>query len=164
MNGYQELLSELPSNTSIGCAGISIWSRSELQERQLGYSIGAGGRSLTGVKDGDWRSSWLAIGNEDLCGDPIFIDTAAPGYPVYTAVHGEGRWEPVPIAQSLTAFREALAAVGRAAPGREDPVALEQNPLSAVERESILKEIREHNPDIDLSFWEMMLGDQPETD
>lgn len=127
----------------------------------MGYSIGPDGTSLTGNKDGDWRSSWLVIGNEELCGDPIFIDTAATGYPVYTAAHGADRCDPVPIAASLTGLREALAVIGRTATGRENPVALEENPILEAERQSALKEIGGHNPGIDVSFWAMMLGDEP---
>ena len=162
MTDYQHFLSELPPNTPIGYEGVSIWSFSELQERQVGYSVTPDGRSLIGKKAGDWQGNWLVIGNEELCGDPIFIDTAESGFPVYTAVHGEDKWEPVAIAVSLTGLRDALTAIGRAATGRENPVALEENPISAAEREAILNEIGERNPGIDLSFWAMMLGDEPE--
>ena len=164
MTDLQNLLSQLPSNTSIGYGGVSIWPFSELQERQEGYSVSADGRSLIGKKDGDWQSNWLAIGSEDLCGDPVFIDTAASGYPAYTAAEGEGRWDAVPIAVSITGLRYALEAIRRVATGRENPVAVEENPISAAEREGVLREIGEHNPEIDLSFWSMMLGDEPEED
>jgi hypothetical protein len=71
---------------------------------------------------------------------------AAPRYPVYTAGHGDGRWDPKPIAVSLDGLRAALAAVTKAAEGRETPVALEQRPISAEEREDVLAQIQQHNP------------------
>ena len=164
MFDYAKLLAELPANISIGYSSISLRRPSELAKQQVGYSVRANGTSLSGNGDGDWHSNWLVIGNEDLCGDLIFIDTAAPGYPVFTAPNGEGRWDPEPVAVSLVGLREALAVVGRAAKGRENPVALEENPFSGTDREIILKEIQEHNPDIDLSFWSVVIGNEPGDD
>src|SRR2546429_46628 len=69
----------------------------------------------------DWHSSWLITGDEGECGDPIFIDTAAPGYPVRTNGTGEGRWDPKPNAVALNGLREALAAVAMAAKHRKTP-------------------------------------------
>ncbi|HXA50768.1 MAG TPA: hypothetical protein VNV86_10710 [Candidatus Acidoferrum sp.] len=159
MLGYERLLQDMPSGVSFGHGSVCLWPPSELRRRQIGYSIGPDTRSLCGDGDGDWRTTWLVIGFEGECGDPVFIDTATPGYPVYTAWHGEGRWDPKPVAVSLCGLREALASVARAAKGRESPVALEQNPISAAERDTVLREIQQHNPDIDLSFWALMLGD-----
>ena len=51
-----------------------------------------------------------------------------------TAMHGEGSWEPEPIAKSLSALAIALRAIKDISVGREHPVALEQNPLSDSER------------------------------
>ena len=110
----------------------------------------------------NWHKNWLVIGDEGECGDPIFIDKAAPGYPVYTAWHCQGRWDPKPIAISLNGLREALAAVAKAATHRENPVALEQNPISVEERKAVLAEIQQHNPGIDLFFWALMMGDDLE--
>jgi len=79
-----------------------------------------------------------------------------------TAWHGEGRWDPKPIAVSLNGLREALTAVAKAAKGRENPIALEQYPITTTERKTVLEEIRQHNPDIDLFFWALMMGDDLE--
>ena len=159
MGDYEQLLIQVPSSVSFGYSSVSIYHPSDLQKRQVGYSVHPDGTSLCGDGDGDWRRHWLVIGDEGECGDPIFIDTAAPGYPVYTAWHGEGRWDPKPIAVSLNGLREALTAVARAAQERENPVALEQNPISATERQTVLEEIQQHNPEIDLFFWALMMGD-----
>jgi hypothetical protein len=162
MVDYEQLLMLVPSNVSFGYSSVSLCHPSELQKRQVGYSVHPDGTSLCGDDDGDWRSNWLVIGDEGECGDPIFIDTAAPGYPVYTAWHGEGRWDPKPIAVSLNGLREALTAVSKAANGRENPIALEQHPITTTERKTVLEEIQQHNPDIDLFFWALMMGDDLE--
>jgi hypothetical protein len=83
MVDYEQLLMLVPSNVSFGYSSVSLCHPSELQKRQVGYSVHPDGTSLCGDEDGDWRSNWLVIGDEGECGDPIFIDTAAPGYPVY---------------------------------------------------------------------------------
>jgi hypothetical protein len=160
----EQLLMEMPSSVSFGHSSVLLWHPSELEKRQLGYSTTPDGTSLCGDRDGDWRSSWLAIGIEGECGDPLLIDTAGPGYPVYTAWHGEGRWEPKPVAVSLAGFREALLVIAKAAEQRENPVALERNPISAKERALVLEEIQRHNPGINLYFWALMLGDDMERD
>ena len=76
-----------------------------------------------------------------------------------TAVHGEGAWEPYPIAQSLDAFAATLRAIKEISVGREYPVALESNPLSAAEKKRILHLIRRANSDdVDMDFWAALLG------
>ena len=162
MLDYEQLLTRVPSNVAFGYSSVSICQPSELPNRQVGYSVHPDGTTLSGDGDGDWHRTWLVIGDEGECGDPIFIDKAAPGYPVYTAWHGQGRWDPKPIAISLNGLREALAAVTKAAKHRENPVALEQNPISAEERKAVLAEIQQHNPGIDLFFWALMMGDDLE--
>jgi hypothetical protein len=75
-----------------------------------------------------------------------------------TAMHAEGSWKPQPIAESLDAFRPVLRAIKEVSVGREHPVALEQNPLSARERNDVLQTIRNANHgEIDMDFWEAML-------
>ena len=160
MTDYDQLLAEMPSSVSFGHSSVDLWHPSELRERQIGYAADPDGISLCGDADGDWRSTWLAIGIEGESGDPLFIDTAVPGYPVYTAWHGEGRWDPIPIAVSLSGLREALITVAKVSTGRENPTALKQNPISSEERDLAFEEIRRHNPGIDLDFWALMLGDE----
>jgi hypothetical protein len=159
MLDYERFLAEMHSRVSLGQSSVLLWHPSELVKRQVGYSTSRDGSSLSGDGDGDWRRNWLAIGIEGECGDPLFIDTAVPDYPVYTAWHGEGRWDPKPIAVSLAGLREALLTVAKAAKERETPVALEQNPISPQERLVVLEEIQRHNPGINLYFWALMLGD-----
>ena len=85
---------------------------------------------------GDWRESWLVIGYEDECGDPIFIDAAGPEFAVYTAAHGTGDWVPDPVATSFANFVRALTLVKNLSVGRETPVERETIPISTNEREN----------------------------
>jgi hypothetical protein len=113
---------------------------------------------LTGDQDGDWLQKWIVIGYEDLCGDPIFIDISVDEFPVYTAIHGEGSWNAKRVAVSLEAFGRALLSVANIAKGRENPLALKNNPLEQLEKEATLSFIRRDNPGVDLEFWEILLS------
>ncbi len=54
----------------------------------------------------------------------------------------------------MAGFVEALAEVDRVSQRRRNPVELERNPLSKVEREQVLKKIAEVIGDAKLEFWE----------
>jgi hypothetical protein len=84
------LLSLSIPSVSLGYTTVSIYRVDELEGGQTGYSVDPAGHTLVDRTDGSWHAEWLVIGYEDLCGDPIFIDTEVQGYPVYTAIHGEG--------------------------------------------------------------------------
>lgn len=159
MEPYEIMLSAIMPEISFGCTTIHVYQPAEIEAGQVGYSISSDGKLLIGEKDGDWRGTWLVIGYDETCGDPIFINTDEEGYPVYTAMIGKGRWDPVLIAVSLRAFGKALSAIATVAKGREYPVALEQNPLSRPEEEAALATIRQHNPKIDLGFWQTLLSE-----
>jgi hypothetical protein len=157
MDTYEAKLEAISPQVSFGCTTIRIYRPSELASGQVGYSISPTGEVLSGDNNGDWRRSWLAVGYDETCGDPIFIDRAEEGYPVYTAATGNGCWNHQRIAVSLAAFAQALSAVAAAAQGRENPVALEKHPLTQQEKEAALATIRRHNPKLDLGFWEGLL-------
>jgi hypothetical protein len=157
----QQLLSALAiPSVSLGYTTVKIYTANELEEAQLGYSVDPSGNTLTDANDeGSWKTEWLIIGYEDLCGDPIFIDTASEGYPVYTAGHGEGAWEPKRIATTLKSFAQAIDEVSRIAKGRETPIELETNPIGAEEKANFLARVQKENPDIELEFWEQWLAE-----
>ena len=142
---------------SYGIGGIRMASLEELHEFQLGYSRSPDGRSLTGAQ-GQWKKEWIAIGHETSMSDPIILDVDTMR--VMTAAHGEGEWTSELIAASLEGLSAALKELRRLANGRENPVQLEANPLPARERETALSRIAQANPDMDLFFWEMQLGDE----
>jgi hypothetical protein len=141
---------------SFGHAGIKLLLPEEFDDGQTGYSISAEGQSFCDGKEGSWRTEWLMIGYDTLLGDPIILETS--NSTILSAIHGEGVWEPFPIAASLQAFAFALSALKTASTGREDPSALESNPLPNGERKRILHSIADANgEEINLEFWELIL-------
>ena len=49
----------------------------------------------------------LVIGyDEEIGGDPLFIDIANEDYPVFTAEHGMGEWDALEMYDSLEEFVE----------------------------------------------------------
>ena len=152
-------LDVLPRAVSFGSTCVHISSPDQLKEMQIGYSVDPQGNSLVTNEPGYWRENWIVIGYEDLCGDPVFIDEATEGYPVYTAMHGIGSWNPKLIADSLEGFASALNAISQVAPGRTCPNELKENPLSQHERDRILVFIRLKNPRADMEFWTLWLED-----
>jgi|GEM_PF-377868 len=143
--GYDEV--------SFGSCTIRLFKDEDMSEAQIGYSVNEEGRPLTGGSEGDWKESWLVIAYEDLCGDPIFIDTRETGFPVYTAAHGEGSWEPEKIAISFDSFVKALTYMSEVSKDRENPEKLENNPLSEEEKESVVKRITSDNGGFCPDFW-----------
>ncbi|MBG9595940.1 hypothetical protein ACFVV6_20425 [Bacillus mycoides] len=80
---------------------IELFNSEEIEEGQLGYSFDEGGQSLVGNEEGDWKDGWIVIGIDSYLGDPIFVDSNDENYSVYTAMHGEGDWEPECIAKRI---------------------------------------------------------------
>jgi hypothetical protein len=157
-DGYKELLSTLAIPTvSLGYFAIRIYDVDELEEAQIGYSVDPSGISLIDENPGSWQTSWVVIGYEDGSGDPIFIDSAADGFPVYSARHGTGAWRPNLIASGLRNFATAMREIARLAEGRENPVQLEANRIEPEERANVLERIRRDNTGSDTAFWESWL-------
>jgi hypothetical protein len=142
-----------PREVSVGYRTVKLFPMSDLDEQQVGYSRDPEGHNLTGSGEGDWRKSWLVFAYEDTCGDPIFVDLSEPCFPVYTAAHGQGRWDPTLIAGSFDGFVAGMAAVKRLAKGRSTPVALEPNPLLATDRSRLKQELTCLGADADTEFW-----------
>jgi hypothetical protein len=152
-----ETLAKLePRHVSFGYTAVDLIAEDGIAEAQLGYSVHADGTSLVGSEPGDWKSTWLVIATEDLAGDPIFIDLTGDEFPVFTAPHGEGTWEPELLATSLQAFGKALREVQLVSIGRQNPVELENNPLPDPDREALLERI-EGMTGADSEFWAQWL-------
>ena len=146
---YRKLRRTVPfDSVSLGSTTLNLTGSSELEAAQQGYSIVPEGDET------DWEQEWLVIGNEDLCGDPIFIDTSDESYPVYTAAHGMGEWSPQLIASSFEHFIQILTKLRQLSQGRENPVQMEANPLTAKQMEELAELISAEHPDVDLGFWE----------
>ena len=110
-----------------GVGGIELFRPEDLTQGQVGYSVTPEGKSLIGDGDGDWHSDWLVIAYETACGDPIFLSTEPP-YPVFTAMHGEGRWDAKLVAPTLDTFWKCLDLFRNLARDRAYPVQLAGNP------------------------------------
>ena len=149
----RKLTAATPREVSVGYMTVHLFDVDQLEAEQLGYSRHPDGRDLAGVESGDWRKSWLVFAHEDMCGDPIFVDLAAEEFPVFTAIHGIGFWDPTLIAESFDGFVAALGEVQRLSHGREYPVALEGSPLRAEEREELVKALRILGKDACQDFW-----------
>ena len=144
-----------PRSVNVGYAGLTLLSARSLAKGQVGYARDPKGRSLTGRRKGAWRETWVVIGHETMCGDPIFVDLARPGWPVYTAMHGEGVWDPVPVARSFEGFVEGMQVMERASRGRSSPVALERKPLRPAELAKLKKNLRCLGAAAEQQFWLM---------
>ncbi|MDQ2088105.1 hypothetical protein RBH29_16890 [Herbivorax sp. ANBcel31] len=144
---------------SLGYTTVYLYKVEELDEAQVGYSVDENGNILTGISDEDWKKEWLVIGYEDCCGDAIFTDMSNSEFPVFTAIHGVGKWNSQLISSTFDNFIKALGYIKEASRGRENPVKLEQNPLTENEKEKILSKIHHENKDIELLFWEDWLED-----
>ncbi len=106
---------------SFGVGGIEFFPLAAIAAEQAGY------------EGPDWSQSWLVLGRETSCGDPIFIDHSHTPLPVYTAMHGMGSWDPSLVASSWSQFLAALEFVRPYTTGREHPAGLERNPPSAAD-------------------------------
>ena len=81
-----------------------LFFKDEFKEGQLGYREDEEGNSFVGNNEGDWKESWFVIGYDEDLGDPIFVDINNKNYPVLTAEHGMGEWEPSVLYDSLEEF------------------------------------------------------------
>ncbi|RRD94552.1 hypothetical protein EII17_07785 [Clostridiales bacterium COT073_COT-073] len=68
--------------------------------------------SLIADKPGAWQENWYVIAQNGL-GDPFFVDIKAADYPVYTAMHGTGKWKAIKVAESIEQFSEILKKINQ---------------------------------------------------
>lgn len=155
---YIRKIKELPMcEVSMGYQTIVFFNEKEIEEGQIGYSRDEKGNDLTGNKEEDWKSNWIVIGYDELLGDPIFIDIKDNDFPVYTAMHGLGYWEPEILASKFSSFVASLEIIIEVSKNRENPVALSNNKLSFFERRNIIKKIKNINPSTQSGFWKSFL-------
>jgi hypothetical protein len=156
---YNEVRVALPAGeVAFGCGGIKLFGATEIEQGQVGYSVASDGKSLCSGTRGAWQPSWTVIGYETACGDPLFIDTDDAALPVLTAIHGEGAWEPQPVAISIDAFVQSLQEFARISEGRNNPVERDNNPLPEAERDKFLRRVEELNlMRFKSDFWAVLL-------
>lgn len=100
---------------------VRLFASSELVREQVGFGTLEDGTFRTTNKDGEWRKTWVLIGQSSLLGDPYFLDVAkldAEGdCAVFTAMSGAGRWEARLCGSSFAQFLRILAAGMKVAQG-----------------------------------------------
>jgi hypothetical protein len=135
----------------IGYTGLSLVPLEEIPEAQRGYG------DLPRGSAASWKPSWIVVGHESLCGDPVFIDSEASGIPVYTAAHGEGAWNPFMVAPSSSSFFEIVRKLAALAKGRESPVKMRSNPISDAEQCEFISFVEKYFNRRVPEFWTSML-------
>ncbi len=145
-------------DVSFGCGGLHVFRPDELEEAQVGYSVAPDGSSLCTSEPGAWQPEWMVIGTNTGVGDPIFVDTSRHELPVLTAIHGEVSWDRMPVAPSLSAFGNSLLAFADLAKGRSNPVERDEKPITDVERNKFVQQLRLFNGSEQyLEFWLALL-------
>lgn len=139
---------------SCGYLTVTLFSPEELDDAQIGYRASETGEDFTGINESHWNPNWLVIGHEDLCGDPIFVDLSHSTLPVFTAAHGQDRWDKELLASTFGGFVLALNEVDRISKNRRNPVELKRNSLSPGEKETLLRQIAAMSESSNLEFWE----------
>jgi hypothetical protein len=159
-DGYAPVLAKLPTlEVSFDVGGLKLFPVSSLEDAQVGYSRTHDGKSLVGQDSGAWKGNWMVIGRETCCGDPIFIDVEDTRLPVFTAMHGEGSWNPQQIAISIEAFAASFQEFALVAKLRTSPVALKEHPVEDAERAAFLSRIEHLNQGLTgQEFWELMVS------
>ncbi|KPX18692.1 hypothetical protein ALQ28_01461 [Pseudomonas syringae pv. delphinii] len=112
---YEDIRDFLTSSIVVGDLTLpTSYAKPEcFNDFQAGFRTHANtDESLVSGADGDWKPEWYVIAMTGL-DDPVFlaVNEAGSGYPVYTAVHGAGRWDAIQIAPSLGAFGRLLKAL-----------------------------------------------------
>jgi hypothetical protein len=85
-------------------------AHSGFPDLQLGYSMSPDGMDLCGESAGQWRRSWFVIATDGQ-GDPLFVDSARTEFPILTAGHGMGAWEPTPVSTTLAHFLRCVQVI-----------------------------------------------------
>ncbi len=99
------------------------------------------------------NNKFFVIGNEDLCGDLLCIDTSIDSLPVYL-VSEENDLETDYISFSFDNFMNILNMLKDISTDRENPVKLEKNPVPEDLKNYFLNQIIISNPDCEMQFWE----------
>jgi hypothetical protein len=127
-----------------GGSTVILFGADELDDGQVGYSRTSDGEARTGTPPSAWSPTWLVIGYEESLGDPFFVDLNEDTLPVFTAIHGDGEWNPSLVAASFDGFIGALDEVRAASANREDPISLTNRPVSEPERARLIATIASH--------------------
>jgi len=155
---YKDVLQQIDRyEVEYGTGGLKVFAEVELPKGQVGYAFASDGKSLCNSAGG-WQSDWLVIGYDTGVGDPLILNTSGPQLPVFTSVHGEGKWELQPVAISVESFAACLDEFAKIALGRSNPVETDRNPLPDADREAYRTRIAAINENkIAPDFWDALL-------
>ncbi|MGZ9675180.1 SMI1/KNR4 family protein [Flavobacterium sp. GNP001] len=136
-------------NIAIEFSSIDFFKLHNIKEEQIGYRFNQSGKSLIGTKKGDWKKSWVVIGNDEL-GDPICIDFENPNLPVFTAEHGENGWIESFISISLDNFCIILNDLRKLKINNKEGI-------SKTEIDLFLDKTKIDNKYMEVNYWQMFL-------
>jgi hypothetical protein len=102
---------------------------------------------------GAWSDKWVVIATDQL-DDPIFADLSTGEFSIYSAVHGEGTWEPYLIADSLAKFKAIIQRLQTLSIGRTNPIEIERDPINDENKAQFLSYVSRENPNTELFYWE----------
>ncbi len=113
---YRTFLTEAdPVRVEVPCAidRVRLLPSREILAEQQGFSLDAEGTPRADEPPSGWRRSWVIVARSTLLGDPYFLDVskldAEGDCPVFTAMSGTDRWEPVLCATNFAMFVRILA-------------------------------------------------------
>jgi hypothetical protein len=113
---YRDFLTEcdpVKVETVTPAERIRLLPASELVKEQIGFALDDGGSLVKSPRPSGWRPAWVIIAHSSLLGDPYFLDTSKPDAEgdceVYTAMSGQGTWQPKLCATSFHLFLRILA-------------------------------------------------------
>lgn len=135
---------------------FNIFHLDDLECEQVGYSIDKEGNSLISNEEGAWKSEWIVIGYEILCGDPIIIETNETGYPVSSLMHGMGDWNGgIYLSDSLDKFTDEIIKINQFISKKSMENAVPR--ITCESLDNLIKEIIEEDEYGDFDNWKSML-------
>lgn len=136
---------------------FEVFSFKEIDECQIGYSIDSDGNSLVTEEEDTWNDSWIVIGYETLCGDPIIIELNEAGYPVCRLMHGMGSWDNGTfLANSMQSFLHILKDIRSFL--TEKQIVRGKRTIQHKELKALVNSVIEKNKAGDFEIWESLLN------
>jgi len=141
-----------------GFSGFAIESKKTFEDAQLGYRTHPNGSDLTGSGEGDWKKSWYVIGRDTVVGDPFFVDLSTENFPIYTAMHGAGNWNPTLVSKDLSGFFSSINYLQKKSNQDSDLIEPDENTISdEVELGKIYKHLISLCGEDASFFWECFI-------
>lgn len=136
--------------------GFQLFDLDQLEKGQIGYRIDSEGNTLVSNEEGSWEETWVVIGYETLCGDPIVVDLGEEGYPVFLLMHGMGSWEGgSSLAESIILFYHAVNDIYKFI--TENGLLEGNSPIHRNNLKLLIDKLLEENEYVDFCTWEALL-------